>query len=202
MVLFRRDRPTIVEQQPIESTKSIDVEWVDLFANRVFTANINIDNEVIKQCLYNISASAPSAHVSNVFGYQTSDCIRSREELSELCEYATNFAKGLNPSLQVDNMWGNINYKYAYNRAHVHPIAAFSGVYYAQAQDTHITFTDPRSGRIMLGYNGFDPCDSPFSYSVPVKTGTMILFPSWLTHEVPQNLNDEDRISVAWNYKL
>lgn len=201
MVLFRRDKSTIVEQQPTQTTKSIDVDWVDLFTNRVFIANINIDNELIKQCLYNMAESTPGVFISNVHGYQTPRNIFGMEEIAELSDYVTNFAKGLDDRLEIDNMWGNINYKYAYNRMHVHPMAAFSGVYYVQAEDTFITFTDPRSGRVMLGNRVFDPSEFQMAHSIPVKTGMMILFPSWLSHEVPQNTSDVDRISIAWNYK-
>ena len=33
----------------------------------------------------------------------------------------------------------------------------------------------------------------------PAKAGMLILFPSWLMHEVPVNLSDEDRVSYSFN---
>jgi uncharacterized protein (TIGR02466 family) len=39
----------------------------------------------------------------------------------------------------------------------------------------------------------------PFIYEVPTP-GTILLWESFLRHEVPMNLADEERISVSFNY--
>ena len=39
----------------------------------------------------------------------------------------------------------------------------------------------------------------PFVYIDP-QPGAIILFESWLRHEVPANRSSEDRISVSFNY--
>jgi len=39
----------------------------------------------------------------------------------------------------------------------------------------------------------------PFIYVQPA-VGDIVLWESWLRHEVPMNLSEEDRISVSFNY--
>jgi uncharacterized protein (TIGR02466 family) len=39
-----------------------------------------------------------------------------------------------------------------------------------------------------------------FVYVAP-KVGDVLLWESWLRHEVPMNMADDDRISVSFNYR-
>ena len=39
-----------------------------------------------------------------------------------------------------------------------------------------------------------------FVYVKP-KVGEVIMWESWLRHEVPMNMSEDDRISVSFNYK-
>jgi ectoine hydroxylase-related dioxygenase (phytanoyl-CoA dioxygenase family) len=38
--------------------------------------------------------------------------------------------------------------------------------------------------------------------SVPPKTGMLLIFPSWLVHNVTRNNSGEDRISFAFDVKV
>lgn len=112
-----------------------------------------------------------------------------------------------------DNMWANINNKYSYNRSHTHPGCLMSGVYYVKTPKNcgRLYFSDPKSMALQIPpvientkerqKNGllshqwrevnYDPLE-----------GRVILFPSYLSHEVEQNLNEdgEDRISLSFNF--
>ena len=35
---------------------------------------------------------------------------------------------------------------------------------------------------------------------IPAKAGNLVLFESWLRHEVPPNPANEERVSVSFNY--
>ena len=116
-----------------------------------------------------------------------------------------------NSALEISNMWANINYKYAYNGYHYHSGSLWSGVYYVQSP--------PNSGKILFHkeWSRYQGVPKPtFSSSPPVHThqwdsifwepreGRVILFPSWIGHQVEQNLTDvegEDgyRISISFN---
>ena len=102
--------------------------------------------------------------------------------------------------------------RYGFNKAHTHPGAVWSGVYYVQtpSDSGKIAFYDPRpqanvlnirynkaqsKKKEVLGRVNYDP-----------KVGRLLLFPSWLQHEVQPNLSelegdDGDRISISFNIR-
>ena len=109
------------------------------------------------------------------------------------------------------NMWANVSPKGGYNRSHVHPGSLWSGVYYVQTPEHsgRIIFQDPRPQVSMVSAVYQDKTKAgpqqwqEINYE-PIA-GRMILFPSWLRHEVESNLNelggdDADRISISFNY--
>jgi len=111
---------------------------------------------------------------------------------------------------RLDNMWANISPRHAFNRVHIHPNTLWSGVYYVQTPENcgRIYFTDPRMQALMLTPM-FDPDTERRSeswsevYYEPVA-GRLLMFPSWLMHEVEPNMSDAsgvdgDRISVSFN---
>ena len=51
---------------------------------------------------------------------------------------------------------------------------------------------------IINEYNKFTSAD----ISVEPELGKLIIFPSWLVHYVQNNLDDSDRISIAFNIEL
>ena len=38
--------------------------------------------------------------------------------------------------------------------------------------------------------------------TLPPAEGTALIFPAWLTHSVEQNMTDQDRVSIAYNFRL
>lgn len=110
----------------------------------------------------------------------------------------------------VDNMWAIINPRHGSNRSHIHPRVQLSGVYYVQAppQCGRICFADPRvQAQILPPRLTETGRTRPHNWSEvafePVA-GRLILFPSWLVHEVEPNLATIDgeageRIIVSFN---
>jgi hypothetical protein len=95
--------------------------------------------------------------------------------------------------------WANINVPGSRNTLHTHKEDEFSCVYYLQGTDTgDLRFPNPAN---LLG----DCCKtSPFTRDflfAPID-GDLILFPSWLPHEVEPNLSNRERINVAFNFKV
>jgi uncharacterized protein (TIGR02466 family) len=100
--------------------------------------------------------------------------------------------------VQID-YWANINQSGSRNTLHNHKSAQFSAVYYLQAEDT---------GGLMF-YNSADimsDCNagSPFvrQYRVNPKDGDLLLWPSWVPHEVETNFSDKERINLAFDIKI
>jgi uncharacterized protein (TIGR02466 family) len=108
-------------------------------------------------------------------------------------------------SLQL-TAWANINGPGAFNSSHIHPGNHWSGVLYVQVPDFssdpirqagQIEFTDPRGPINMLQSPGQV---SVFSHSP--ATGEILVFPSWLYHNVLPYSIDAERISIAFNARI
>ena len=96
--------------------------------------------------------------------------------------------------------WANINSAGNWNAPHSHLPCQWSGCFYVkideaggQINDGNIVFLDP----LPLG-----PQFRKSSNAVMrPKTGMMLIFPSYLMHMVEPHNNDEDRISIAFNFQ-
>jgi uncharacterized protein (TIGR02466 family) len=87
--------------------------------------------------------------------------------------------------------WATVHRGGIHHMSHTHPDHMVSGVYYVAVppQAGGIIFSDPR-GR-------FPPFDE--TLTITPKAGDLILFPSWLTHEVAPTTGTTPRISIAFN---
>ena len=67
-----------------------------------------------------------------------------------------------------------------------------------------IKFEDPRLAMMMAAPKRKFRARSEllnFIYRSP-KVGDVLLWESWLRHEVPINMSDEERISISFNYSI
>jgi len=115
-----------------------------------------------------------------------------------------------NRSLDVTTMWSIANPPGSSNRAHIHPGALWSGVYYVQAPEGagQIEFIDPRTVHLMNSATFIPKQRRKVECWTKVKVkpvpGKMLLFPSWLYHSVEPNLAQGDgpeaeRIIISFN---
>ena len=107
--------------------------------------------------------------------------------------------------LEMDNLWINILPEGGIHTAHIHPHSVISGTtYVAMPKGTSaIKFEDPRLAMMMAAPpRRLDAPEElqPFVYVKP-EVGDVLLWESWLRHEVPMNMAEEDRISVSFNYR-
>ena len=110
-----------------------------------------------------------------------------------------------NASLDMGEFWLNINSTYAFHSDHNHPNAHFSGVFYLQAtaQSGKIIFRDPREARSMHAPDYLERTNlNSDVVSIPPTPGNLLVFPAWLYHGVEQNLSDEERISLSFNFEV
>jgi uncharacterized protein (TIGR02466 family) len=104
------------------------------------------------------------------------------------------------------NAWAMVNRKGSSTRAHLHPNSFFSGVCYLQvpAGSGAIAFLDPRSGAQMLQPPMRSDARGDHSGRVVQQPypGLLLLFPSWLWHEVEPSSCQEPRICISFNLGL
>ena len=99
--------------------------------------------------------------------------------------------------LQLNSMWTNIMSQGSHHSFHIHPLSVISGTFYVQVTkgSAAIQFEDPRHGLMMAS----PPRDGVFHSLVPTA-GDVVLFESWMRHQVPAQTVKQDRISVSFNY--
>lgn len=127
-----------------------------------------------------------------------------------LDKHVAKFAKRLDfdlneeRKLEMTGCWINIVPKHTYHSLHLHPISTISGTYYVNTPEDGGDFRieDPRLSKMMAQPPRKTRARSDNQSFVRFKpeTGKVILFESWLRHEVLQNQSDEDRISISFNY--
>ena len=105
----------------------------------------------------------------------------------------------------LGNMWANINPPGGMNRAHQHPNALWSGVYWIKTPKNcgDLKIDDPRSSAAMCRprqKEGEKPLRLLREYGYTPKEGRVIMFPSWLMHCVEPNESNDIRISVSFNF--
>ena len=101
-------------------------------------------------------------------------------------------------SLELSSMWVNVMPKNVYHAFHLHPLSVISGTFYISVGKGKTTsplrIEDPRASRFM------GTPARKIQVDLKPKNGDLILFESWLKHEVPPHQNSDDRISVSFNY--
>ena len=105
--------------------------------------------------------------------------------------------------LEMSDSWLNIMPRGCAHSFHLHPQAVVSGTYYVRTPrgSTGLRFEDPRLSRLMAApaRRGSRP-EQAAHIVYPARAGQVILFESWLRHEVPAHPVDEERVSISFNY--
>ncbi len=112
--------------------------------------------------------------------------------------------RGLRP--EVDSIWINILEPGGAHTGHIHTNSIFSGTLYIDVPPgaSAIRFEDPRMAMMMAApprKSSATAHNRPF-VSMQPSPGSLLLWESWLRHEVPTNMASEDRISISFNAVL
>lgn len=107
-------------------------------------------------------------------------------------------------NIRMTDCWVNIMPKGAVHSLHLHPLSFISGTYYVQAPPgcSEIKFEDPRLSKFMAAppkKAAVSARNRQFVKYAP-EAGKLILFESWLRHEVASNQVEAERISISFNY--
>lgn len=195
-----------MDEKNFENLSLMQKKMSNIFATYVLgydNPNFVIHNEQIINCL-NTLEFTPGPQQP----YQTTNNhLENLEELQnfyswiDICleDYRRTFKYNCD-GLKTILSWANKSDKNGAHRSHVHPNSYLSGIYYVSNDLSPTFFEDPRyqtrSGFMVGSYSHANSV----VWECPSETGTLILFPSWLSHftEPCETLADW-RITLSFN---
>jgi uncharacterized protein (TIGR02466 family) len=150
---------------------------------------------------YTSYSSLPELH------RMTSTLVRLRELIdAHVRRYARELDMDLKShKLEMTQCWMNVMPKQSFHGLHLHPLSAISGTYYVQipsGRGGELKFEDPRLACFMGSVPRVAdarPQNQRF-VSLKPKAGQVVLFESWLRHEVQPHAAPGERVSLSFNY--
>ncbi len=107
--------------------------------------------------------------------------------------------------LKRDSLWVNLLKPGGHHAAHIHPGSVVSGTLYVDVPRgaSAIKYEDPRLPMMMAAPapKAAAPLARQRFVSLAPKAGDVLLWESWLRHEVTINAARTDRLSVSFNYR-
>jgi uncharacterized protein (TIGR02466 family) len=109
-----------------------------------------------------------------------------------------------NRELKLTDCWVNMMPPGTVHSSHLHPLSSISGTYYVQVPrgSPGLKFEDPRLDKFMAA-----PPRKPDAVQAlkpwvtfTAAAGQLLLFESWLRHEVVPNQAAAERVSISFNY--
>lgn len=210
----------------IETGSGIDeLRRDDYFPTLLYSINLHDAESMNKEILQAIfeererdSKGIERSNFRSLGGWHSHNNLHKEAKFKRLTDRAHMMLAGIhenlgydaNTRLQITTMWSITNPPGSSNRAHIHPGALWSGVYYVQAPEGagQIDFTDPRTQQIMSSPqyipNKRRKTECWSKVKVKPVAGKMLFFPSWLYHSVDPNLaegdgKDSERIIISFN---
>ncbi len=105
-----------------------------------------------------------------------------------------------------DSMWVNVLPEGGSHTGHIHTNSVISGTCYVKVPEGAgpIVYEDPRLGFMMAAPPRKKNADDTFKSHVSIApmAQSVLLWESWLRHEVPLNRATGERISVSFNYVI
>jgi len=183
----------------------------DLFKVPILEAGLNTDLKTLKKHCLKIKKSYSPRYISNT-GYQSPplELDRNFQPLFEsMRPHLSEFYHLLDIPKEVtlSNFWVNINHHRDYNKRHDHPRSLISGVFYVDVPNNSgdIIFINPTKYFLYSEALTSTQTGNPYNKScvaIPPTNNQLLLFPSYLEHEVAANESKKDRISISFNFSV
>lgn len=197
-----------------------------LFVTRLYRAELGgapaLNEELARACRAIAADDEAGKRWSKEHGYRGYTSYASLDDLPrrdpsfaalkrELDRHAGACAKALHldlgrRKLRLDSIWINVLAPGGAHSGHIHPHSVLSGTYYVEtpAGASALKLEDPRLPLMMAAparTQDAPEAERTFVYVAP-KAGDVIIWESFLRHEVPANAARKPRISVSFNYAL
>ena len=181
------------------------------FPTIIYGKDVNLDNRLFEKEVIDWSNRDKGVKKTNVQGWHSETNMHEipvfKPLVGELFKMMNEVFKEewLDRFPRIGNMWANINPPGGYNKPHVHPNSAYSGVYYIKTQEGcgELVCNDPRPGIqtcMPMRRKGEPPKYLWREVHITPKEGRLIIFPAWLWHCVEPNKSNDVRISVSFNF--
>ena len=181
-----------------------EYRYFDLFPTRLYTFNLDVDNEKLIDDIISLSKKEKSVIKSNHGGWQSrANLIYEFPDLLSKIDFC--FSQVMDKmtsqkqNFKIGGGWANINYQNDLNFIHNHPNSILSCAYYLQVpedSDSGIIFEDPRGVTDYIHIPG----EYKDINTINPVVGGLLIFPSWLKHMVKPNKSKKERISFSCNY--
>jgi len=116
-----------------------------------------------------------------------------------LTRHAGSFARelGWDRRPRLDSLWVNLLKTGGHHSGHIHPQSVISGTFYVEvpAGSGAIRFEDPRLPLMMAA-----PPRTEMFVSVDPRPGLLLMWESWLRHEVLPGTGKAERLSISFNF--
>jgi len=116
-----------------------------------------------------------------------------------LARHARTFAEelGWGATPRLDSLWANLLKTKGHHSGHIHPHSILSGTLYVEVPPGAgaIRFEDPRLQMMMAA-----PARADTFVTVQPRPGLLLMWESWLRHEVLAGTGRGERLSVSFNF--
>ena len=191
----------------------------------VLTPDAEARNAELLALIRQRRATTPSISASNAGGWHSARDLsawggaRAAEVVEMARAVATHMTRDRNGEAVrpewVVTAWANVNGPGDSNFSHYHPGAFWSGTYYVDdggvVDDPSLgggfEMLDPRGAAPAmlaptLAYAGDGGLAAGMTETIEPRPGLMVLFPSWLQHQVRTYRGARERVSIAFNLRV
>ena len=196
-----------------------------LFVSSLYRAQISargLNAALAKTCVAIAAEDKAGQRWAKAYGYKGYTSYASLDDLprrasvfaeltTQINKHVRAFAKTLDydlagHALALDSLWINVMDRGGIHTAHIHPHSVISGTYYVEVPKgaADIRFEDPRLAMMMAAppRKARARRENQTFAQVSPKPGTLLLWESFLRHEVMPNRAPGKRISISFNYAM
>jgi len=181
-----------------------------LFAVPVYQSEIFLDEGTITHVKNQTWERVPfktSSQTENRYLLEDIECKNFREQVMAHCKnYTEQYLRFKPYEFYLLNSWGMLHRPRDWSDAHHHRNSLISGVCYVQANENagNLVFVNAPSNALFpsslcLAVEEYNVHNSETYFFTPTN-GMILLWPSQIEHRINQNLSDQDRYSVTFNF--